>query len=128
MKSNENTGLSSKQLKSIPFLIGAKTYQEGCKKARIATKTYYEWLKNPVFRDELKQQRDNVIEDALEALTGHITKAVETLGELLASSDSDSLKRLLAKDIIGYVIKARELEDMDKRLTAIEELIKYRRN
>jgi len=128
MESNENISLTDKQLKAIPFLIGSKTYQEGCKKARIAPKTYYKWLKNPTFKNELKQQRDNLIEDALEILKGHITKAVETLGELLISTDSDSLKRLLAKDILNYVLKARELEDMDKRLTALEELIKYRRN
>ncbi len=48
-----------------------------------------------------------------------MTKAVETLVGLLDNKD-DRLKRLTAKDIIDFIIRHKENEDLDKRLTEIE--------
>ena len=125
MKSNDQA-LTDKMIKAIPHLISAKTCMEGCKKARIAPKTYYTWLKNPLFKDELKQHRDSLIEESMELLKGHIMAAVETLGDLLTTTESDSLKRHLAKDIIDYVIKSRELEDIEQRVSLLEDRITNR--
>ena len=120
-KSNEI--LTDKQLKTMPLLLDAKTNTEGCKKARIAPKTFYKWLKDPVFKDELKRQRDGINEDALESLKGSMAGAVTALRNLLDTTNNDSLKRYVAKDIIDYVVKARELEDLDKRVGDLEETI-----
>ena len=128
MKSNENKEtLTDKQLKAIPHLINAKTHTEGCKKARIAPKTFYDWLKVPLFKKEMKRQRDFIIEEALERLKGSMTEAVTALTTLLDTTDSDSIKRYVAKDIIDYVIKAKEFEDVERRLAAIEKKINKRR-
>jgi hypothetical protein len=48
-----------------------------------------------------------------------LTKAVETLAELLDSKD-DRLKRLTAKDVLDFFVKHKENEDLHKRLTVIE--------
>jgi hypothetical protein len=48
-------------------LLAAPSIEEGCKRAQVGKATIYGWLKEETFRDELKRQRDEVIERALEA-------------------------------------------------------------
>jgi len=84
-------------------------------------------LKDPVFKQEFRNQRDLIIEEALEDLKGNLTKATQTLIDLLDETDSEYLKRYVAKDIIEYVLKARELGDLEERLVKIERIILERR-
>ena len=41
---------------------------------------------------------------------------------LLGNKD-DRLKRLVAKDVIDFIIRHKENEDLDKRLTEVEKLL-----
>jgi hypothetical protein len=123
----EDQGLTGKQINAIPHLIASKTLKEGCKKARISRKTLYEWLKDPAFKEEFRDQREVIIEEALEDLKGNLTKATDALIDLLDKTDSDPLKRYVAKDIIDYVMKARELGDLEERLVKIEKIVMERR-
>lgn len=121
-QNNEKTQLTNRQLKAIPLIVASPTYTEGCKKAQINRTTFYEWLKEPEFKAELDRQRDEVTAQAFGVLSQGLTKAVETLVELLDSQDS-RLKRLAAKDVIDFIIRHKENEDLDKRLTDIENLL-----
>jgi len=112
-------GLTERQVKAIPHLVAATTYDQGCRDAKIARNTLYEWLKDPAFKDELKSQRDRVIEGALEILKGHTARAVEALVGLLATNN-EYLKRTVAIDIIDRVLKWRELEEFEKRISQLE--------
>ena len=124
----EDQGLTGKQINAIPHLIASKTLKEGCKKARISRKTLYDWLKDPAFKEEFRSQRDVIIEEAIEDLKGNLTKATETLINLLKDTKSDSLKRYVAKDIIDYVIKSRELGEIEERLVKMERIILERKS
>ncbi|MFC1868368.1 hypothetical protein ACFL0H_09570 [Thermodesulfobacteriota bacterium] len=119
--------LTERQLKSIPHLVAAPTFEEGRKNARVSRNALYEWLKNPVYKKELKRARDLVVSEALEILKGNITQAVETLVDLLSTADSESLKRSICNDIINYTLRARELGDIEERLTSIERIVLERR-
>jgi len=123
----EDQELTDKQLKAVPHLIASKTLKEGCKKARISRKTLYQWLRDPTFKQEFRNRRDVIIEEALEDLKGNLTKATDALIDLLDTTDSDPLKRYIAKDIIDYVMKARELGDLEERLVKIEKIVMERR-
>ncbi|MBC8470329.1 MAG: hypothetical protein H8D56_12730 [Planctomycetes bacterium] len=96
------------------------TYTEGCRKAKLNRTTFYKWLKIPEFKTELDRQRDEVASEAFGILSQSLTKAVETLAGLLDNKD-DRLKRLAAKDVIDFIVRHKENEDFDKRLTIIEE-------
>ena len=111
--------LSRRQLRAIPFIVSTSTYTEGCEKAKINKTTLYKWLKQPEFKAELDRQRDEITAEAFEVLTQSLTKAVEALTGLLDNQD-DRLKRLTAKDIIDFIVRHKENEDLDKRLTAVE--------
>ena len=112
--------LTDRQIKAIPHIVSSSTYTQGCKKAKINKTTLYKWLKGPEFKAELDRQRDEVSAEAFGVLSQSLTKAVETLTGLLDNKD-DRLKRLTAKDIIDFIIRHKENENLDKRLTAVEE-------
>lgn len=73
----------------------------------------------PEFKAELDRQRDEIAAEAFGILSQGLTKAVETLVNLLDNKD-DRLKRLAAKDIIDFIIRHKENEDLDERLTEVE--------
>ena len=119
-QNNEKRKLTDRQLKVIPLIVTSPTYSEGCKKAKLNRTTFYEWLKSPEFKAELDRQRDDIATEAFGILSQGLTKAVETLVTMLDNKD-DRLKRLTAKDIIDFIIRHKEVEDLDKRLAAVEQ-------
>ena len=121
-QNSEKSHLTDRQLKAILIIVTSPTYTEGCKKARLNRTTLYDWLKQPEFKAELEKQRDKIISEAFGVLSQSLTKAVETLTGLLDHKD-DRLKRLTAKDIIDFIIRHKENEDSDKRLTEVEKCL-----
>lgn len=118
-KSKKKPKLTPRQLKAIPHIVGSPTYTQGCKKARINKTTLYKWLKEPEFKAELDRQRDEIAAEAFGILSQGLTKAVEVLVGLLDNKDN-RLKRLAAKDVIDFIIRHKENEDLSERLTAVE--------
>ena len=118
-KTQKKSKLTARQIKAIPHIVGNPTYTKGCKKAKINKTTLYKWLKNPEFKAELDRQRGEIAAEAFGVLSQGLTQAVEALVGLLDNKD-DRLKRLAAKDVIDFIIRHKENEDLDERLTAIE--------
>lgn len=114
--------LTDRQLKAIPVIVANPTYTQGCKKAKVNRTTFYEWLKDPQFRAELDHRRKEIAAEAFAMLSQGLTKAVETLVSLLDNAD-DRLKRLTAKDIIDFIIRHKENEELEQRISAIEQTL-----
>jgi hypothetical protein len=119
-KAKNTVELTDRQLKAIPHIVSSSTYAEGCEKAKINKTTLYKWLKEPEFKAEIDRQRDELAAEVFGVLSQSLTQAVETLVSLLDNKD-DRLKRLTAKDIIDFIIRHKEVEDLDKRLAAVEQ-------
>ncbi|HEV3270398.1 MAG TPA: hypothetical protein VGZ69_07135 [Candidatus Rhabdochlamydia sp.] len=119
MSKSNQTGLSERQLKTLPFFVTSCSDVDACRKANISKQTYYEWLKNPHFKAELKHLRDLVIEDAVEQLKAYTSKAVSTLVKLL-DVDNNALQRNVANDILNYVARYKEIQELEERIEAIE--------
>jgi len=117
-----NEKLSNRQLKALPLLISSKTVQEGCDKAGITPKTYYEWLKNPMFKEELTRQQNAISDKAISTLRESMEKALNVLVSLL-DSKTESTRRLAASDLIAHGIRLRELEEIEGRLRSVERVI-----
>lgn len=101
-------------------MLDAPSIEEGCKRAKVSKVTVYDWLKQESFREELRRQRDELIERALDSLKANVTRATETLVKLL-DSKSEPIKARAAEDIIEFVRKAIEHEELEKRIEALEE-------
>ncbi|MCP4611798.1 MAG: hypothetical protein GY845_24105 [Planctomycetes bacterium] len=126
-RNDKKTKLTGRQLKAMPLIVASPTYTEGCKRAKLNRTTFYKWLKIPEFKAEFDRQRDEIVAEAFGVLSQGLTKAVETLVSLLDNKD-DRLKRLVAKDVIDFIIRHKENEDLDERLTAIEQRLVERLN
>jgi hypothetical protein len=126
-QNDEKSELTTRQLKAIPVIVASPTYSKGCKKAKLNRTTFYEWLKIPEFKAELDRQRNEVAAEAFGVLSQGLTKAVETLVNLLDNNDG-RLKRLAAKDIIDFIIRHKENEDLEQRIEAIEQRLSEKSN
>ncbi len=127
-KSDTSQGgeLSERQKKAIPFFVNAPTVEGGCKGAKISRETYYQWLSDPAFKEELKRHRDRVVEEALDSMKGNMARAVSALVGLLETKNQ-FLKRSVANDILGHVLKSKELEDIERRIEALERAVRDKR-
>lgn len=112
--------LTDRQLRVIPFLLEAPSIEEGCKRAKVAKATLYGWLKEKAFKEELRNQREEVVRGALETLKANTAKATETLVKLL-DSEKEAIQARAAEDIIEFTQKALESEELEKRIGALEE-------
>jgi hypothetical protein len=119
MTKSDQNGLSERQRKALPFFVNSCSDVEACRQANISKQTYYEWLKDPRFKAELKRLRNLVIEDAVEQLKAHTSKAVNTLVGLL-DVDNSALQRGVANDILTYVARYKEIQELENRIEAIE--------
>ena len=117
---NDPKTLTAKQARIIPYLLGAPSLEEGCKRARVSKVTVYAWLKQENFREELKRQRNELIRGALDCLKANISKATETLVKLLESK-SEPIRARAAEDIVEFTQRALEFDDLEKRIEALEE-------
>lgn len=117
-KTNE-TKLSDRQLRALPCFLQSDSIEEICRQAKISKCTYYEWIKEPAFRSELRKMRDELVIDAVETLKIHATHAVETLVKLLDST-TPSLQRQVANDILAHIAQFKELQEIEKRLQVLE--------
>ncbi|MEX0804093.1 MAG: IS630 transposase-related protein [Candidatus Binatia bacterium] len=120
-------GLSDKQHRAIPFLLAAPSIEAACRSARISKATVYGWLKSESFQAEIRAQRERVMNSAIEKLKAGVEKAVDTLIELLDCSKAE-VRRGAAKDVIEFGLKGLELQEIESRLTALEDLSKLKGN
>jgi hypothetical protein len=115
--------LSPGQQKLLTALVGDSNIQAASKAAGVARSTAYLWLSEPAFKDELARQRDAVLSLALDSVKTHATRAVTELARLLDAQD-DRLRRLICNDILGRALKIRELDDLERRIVALEKAAK----
>ena len=83
-------------------------------------KISHPFLKDPAFKAELDRQRKQITAEAFGVLSQSLTKAVETLVVLLDNTN-DRLRRLAAKDIIDFIIRHKENEELEERIAALEQ-------
>jgi hypothetical protein len=120
---DDNGELSGRQLRVIPYLLGAPSIEEGCKQAHVSKGAVYEWLKDETFKNELRRQREQLIAIALDTLKAGIAKATVTLVNHL-DSERENISIRAAESIIEFAQKALEHENLEKRIQALEERIK----
>jgi hypothetical protein len=114
-----NEALTGRQLRVIPYLLGAPSLEEGCKRARVSKAAVYEWLKDVSFKDEVRRQREQLTAIALDTLKASIAKATVTLVKHL-DSPKETISIRAAENIIEFAQKAFEYEKLESRITELE--------
>ena len=114
--------LTPRQKRSIPMVLGARSIEEGCRIAGITRQTWYNWMREEGFREEVCLRREVIISESLDRLKAAVTGAVEGLTTLVDAEESNIRLRACG-NVLDYFMKARELEDMERRLIALERAI-----
>jgi hypothetical protein len=118
--------ISVRQSRAIPIILQARSIEAGCSQARISKTLFYQWLKVSDFAEEYKRQKDILVSEAMESLKASLNKAVNTLTALL-DTENESLKRAVSNDILGYYLKLHEIEEVEFRLTRLEQSLEVKR-
>jgi HEAT repeat protein len=117
--------LTARQRKLIPLLVSCSTAAEACEKAKLNRSTLYTWLREPLFRDEVERQREELVEAAFGMVAQNVGRAVSALVRLLDSRD-ERVRRWVANDIVNHFLRHKELHELEERIEAIEERLKSR--
>ena len=114
--------LSTRQKHAIPLVLAARSVEEGCRSAGITRQTWYNWMRDEALNEAVCQCREGVISDALERLKSAVAFAVEGLTGLVEAEEKN-IRLRACSEVLDYFMKARELEDMDRRVRALENAV-----
>jgi len=120
----ENDTLTRKQIKGIAALLAHQTVTEAAKDAGVSEKTLYRWMQDETFSAELRAAATKTIDGMVRRLTAGRDVALDTIYNLILYAKSDNVQRLAAKDWFEILHRTIELDEIEKRLTVLEEKIK----
>ena len=111
--------LTRRQARALPMILSARTIEQGCKNVGISTRSFYNWMKQDVFRNEYGKRHSSFVALALETLKGSAMEAAEKLSGMI-STEEGALLRRVCRDTIDLNLKIRELDEIEGRLDALE--------
>jgi len=118
--------LNNRQLKAIPILISCDTVEEAARQIGIAKTTLYTWMEREEFNQAVTSARRKLLDKAMNKLLNVSMKAVLTLEKLL-EAESESVRRAAANDVLGHLLKYRELSEIEERLESVEKIVLEKR-
>ena len=107
--------LTIKQKKFITILLTSDNVTSACQTAGITRKTYYNWLKDGEFEQELKKREITLYEKGLAKLTQLFGVAVNTYKDLL-ECDNQNVRCRAAKNTIEDIYRLVKCKELDVRM------------
>jgi len=114
--------LTPKQKEVILEFVKTGNVEQACENIGVARSTYYEWMKIPEFKEEIKQQQEQVYESTVSNMKYLFSKAVETQEQLL-NSENERIKLRVSSSIINNTVKLLEVASFKERLEQIEKQV-----
>lgn len=113
--------LSPKHNAAIAALIQARSITAASVMAGIPVRTLHRWLNNSEFRAALLAAEDSLIDASTRRLISLADGAIDTLEEVKNDPEaSDVVKLRAAQAILDYLLKMRELRNIEARLSELE--------
>lgn len=126
MSENESklTGLldlNEKHVRAIEALLQEPTILAAAKKSGVGQATLFRWLNDPQFAGAYKEARGRMLEGTLTSLQSASADAVKCLREVINDTTAQVTARVSAsKTILDLSIKAREIFELEDRITYLE--------
>ena len=127
-RSNEISGHGQKygRLKeqAISALMSCSTIEAAADQVGVDKSTLYRWMDRDDFQREYKRARREALTRSIARLQKASTEAVQTLQEVMNDTDAkDSTRVRAAEKVMKFAIEAAEIEDMQERLDALEDVL-----
>lgn len=118
-----NGKLTYKQRKAIAALLSEPTVQRAAEKAGVGERTLHRWLdENLRFQEGLTLAESRAIDKATRRLVILQDEAIQTIEEIMTDDNAPASTRLrAATSVLDYLLKLRELRNVEQRLAALEE-------
>ena len=115
--------LKPKQTAVLLELVGGATYSEAAASSGVTKRTVVRWAQEDgAFRDALAAARKDQITVVTARMQAYAVEAVDTLRDLMVDVEAPASARVTAaRNIVDYAYRAVELEEIDKRLSDLEE-------
>ena len=120
--------LSRRQERAIVSLLAEPTIAAAAHDAGVSERAIYKWLRQDNFQSCLRKERRYALDMATARLQQLSCRAVETLSVVMDSAEASATGRVSAARIaLDIAYRAVELEDMEDRVTALEDLYEEHR-
>ncbi len=98
------------------------TREEAAAAAGISGVTLWRWMQEPEFAEAYRKARRQAVQQAIGRIQQVCSEAVATLKTIMEDSEAPASARVsAAKTVLETAIKAVELEDLEARLSILEE-------
>ncbi|HNT23308.1 MAG TPA: helix-turn-helix domain-containing protein [Anaerolineales bacterium] len=115
--------LTRKQARAVAALLAHRTIEDAARAVGVNPRTIYAWLDLAAFRAALNQAESAVIRDALRAVVGDLQSNFETMRAIRDGDAPETVKLQAAKALDASLLRWRELETLEERITRLEERI-----
>lgn len=113
--------LSAKQQRAILALLSTKSVSEAAQAAKVGERTLWRWLGEPMFRARLAGAEADMLDAATRRLLQLQDGAIETVQTIMQDAEASAGVRLrAAQAVLDYLLKLRELRNIEQRLAALE--------
>jgi hypothetical protein len=120
--------LTRKQESAIAALISEPTVLQAAQRTGVGDTTLWRWMKEPEFQAAYKDARRQVMNTAIGRIQDTCTEAVETLRAIMQDTNASASSRVsAAKSVLEIGLRAMELQDMEERITQLEDIAQANR-
>ena len=118
-----------KKDEAIAALLNHRTIEEAARAAGIGSNTLLRWLQVPEFQACYRKARREAYSQSIARLQQASSAAVSTLLKVMVDPSSPASSRVRAADcVLDYAAKAIEIEDIEVRVTALEQAAEVRKS
>lgn len=116
--------LNAKQVSFMKALLTSGTIKEAHEKAGIAEHTAYKYLADEEFSKEYTEQKRASLRHVSTRLNDIALRSIAILDEIANDQEQTGASRIRAVEVaLNYAYKGMELEDLNNRLTEIENML-----
>ena len=117
--------LTRKQEEAIVALLSSRNTEEAARACNIPPRTLHRWLREPAFSTAYREARRQAYQQSIARLQQGSSAAATTLLKVMVDpSTPPATKVRAAESILTHSAKAIEIEDVEARVTALEQAAK----
>ena len=115
--------LSRKKETAIKSLLETDTVAAAAKAAGISEATAWRWMKDPEFKEAFREAKKRVLDYSIGRLQQATGTAINALISIVSDEEAPASARVSgAKTILEMAVKVAEIDDIENRIEALEQL------